>query len=79
MMQCVFNPKDTNTFASASLDRTVKVGGPGLRVRGHSLYANCIEIDVGPPVAMPFVVGRAAHSPALHVHWVKVLPCSTMG
>ena len=24
-MQCVFNPKDTNTFASASLDRTVKV------------------------------------------------------
>lgn len=25
-MQCVFNPKDTNTFASASLDRTVKVG-----------------------------------------------------
>lgn len=25
VMQCVFNPKDTNTFASASLDRTVKV------------------------------------------------------
>ena len=24
--QVVFNPKDTNTFASASLDRTVKVG-----------------------------------------------------
>ena len=24
VMQCVFNPKDTNTFASASLDRTVK-------------------------------------------------------
>ena len=24
-MQVVFNPKDTNTFASASLDRTVKV------------------------------------------------------
>ena len=26
VMQVVFNPKDTNTFASASLDRTVKVG-----------------------------------------------------
>ena len=25
VMQCVFNPKDTNTFASASLDNTVKV------------------------------------------------------
>ncbi len=24
--QLVFNPKDTNTFASASLDRTIKVG-----------------------------------------------------
>ena len=26
VMQIVFNPKDNNTFASASLDRTVKVG-----------------------------------------------------
>jgi len=25
-MQIVINPKDNNTFASASLDRTVKVG-----------------------------------------------------
>lgn len=25
VMQVVFNPKDTNTFASASLDRTIKV------------------------------------------------------
>jgi len=25
VMQIVFNPKDNNTFASASLDRTVKV------------------------------------------------------
>ena len=25
VMQVVFNPKDSNTFASASLDRTVKV------------------------------------------------------
>lgn len=24
-MMCKFNPKDTNTFASASLDRTIKV------------------------------------------------------
>ena len=24
-LQVVFNPKDTNTFASASLDRTIKV------------------------------------------------------
>ena len=25
VMQIVLNPKDTNTFASASLDRTIKV------------------------------------------------------
>lgn len=25
VMQVIFNPKDTNTFASASLDRTIKV------------------------------------------------------
>ena len=25
VMMCKFNPKDTNTFASASLDRTIKV------------------------------------------------------
>lgn len=25
VMQVTFNPKDTNTFASASLDRTIKV------------------------------------------------------
>jgi hypothetical protein len=25
LLQVVFNPKDSNTFASASLDRTVKV------------------------------------------------------
>ena len=30
VMQVVFNPKDTNTFASASLDRTVKVGSFGV-------------------------------------------------
>jgi coatomer subunit beta' len=27
VMQVTFNPKDTNTFASASLDRTIKVQG----------------------------------------------------
>lgn len=27
VMQVTFNPKDTNTFASASLDRTIKVSG----------------------------------------------------
>lgn len=31
VMQLVFNPKDTNTFASASLDRTIKVRLPVCR------------------------------------------------
>ena len=43
-MQLVFNPKDTNTFASASLDRTIKVGvlwrgGGGVAPRGA--YGTC--------------------------------------
>ena len=33
VMQIVFNPKDNNTFASASLDRTVKVGWICARAR----------------------------------------------
>ena len=40
VMQVVFNPKDTNTFASASLDRTVKVWSigqpaPNFTLEGH--------------------------------------------
>ena len=34
--QVVFNPKDTNTFASASLDRTVKVGLLHAHKAGHA-------------------------------------------
>ena len=40
VMQCSFNPKDTNTFASASLDRTVKVWSelhPGRPREGREL------------------------------------------
>jgi len=40
VMQVVFNPKDSNTFASASLDRTIKVWGlgsptPHFTLEGH--------------------------------------------
>ncbi len=37
VMQVVFNPKDTNTFASASLDRTIKVRtSPGFHNTPHA-------------------------------------------
>lgn len=47
VMQVEFNPKDTNTFASASLDRTVKVWGlnssePHFSLEGHERGVNCI-------------------------------------
>lgn len=47
VMQCVFNPKDTNTFASASLDRTVKVGARGLRASGSVRCSHRHVVELG--------------------------------
>ncbi|KAL7753389.1 Coatomer subunit beta' [Sorochytrium milnesiophthora] len=48
VMQLAFNPKDANTFASASLDRTVKVwnvgsGVPNFTLAGHENGVNCVD------------------------------------
>ncbi|KAK6621782.1 Coatomer subunit beta' [Polyplax serrata] len=48
VMQIVINPKDNNTFASASLDRTVKVwqlgsSTPNFTLEGHEKGVNCID------------------------------------
>ncbi|XP_067144802.1 coatomer subunit beta' [Centruroides vittatus] len=48
VMQIVINPKDNNTFASASLDRTVKVwqlgsSSPNFTLEGHEKGVNCID------------------------------------
>lgn len=54
VMQVSFNPKDTNTFASASLDRTIKVREAGLSLpRAPIVYPKqplisdilCVRID----------------------------------
>lgn len=47
VMQVVFNPKDANTFASASLDKTVKVWqlgsvAPNFTLEGHEKGVNCV-------------------------------------
>jgi coatomer subunit beta' len=52
VMQLSFNPKDPNTFASASLDRTIKVWGLGSPVahftlEGHEKGVNAIEYFTG--------------------------------
>jgi len=51
-MQVVFNPKDTNTFASASLDRSIKVWNigssvPNYTLEGHDKGVNCIDYYQG--------------------------------
>ncbi|KAH3759001.1 coatomer subunit beta' [Pelomyxa schiedti] len=51
VMMIVFNPKDPNTFASASLDRTVKVWGlnssnPYFTLEGHDKGVNCVDYMV---------------------------------
>ncbi|CAH8656458.1 unnamed protein product [Dicrocoelium dendriticum] len=48
VMQLVFNPKDNNTFASASLDHTVKVwslgsSSPNFTLEGHERAVNCVD------------------------------------
>jgi len=52
VMSLAFNPKDTNTFASASLDRTIKVWGlgspnPHFTLEGHDKGVNCVEYFIG--------------------------------
>ncbi|UYV80691.1 COPB2 [Cordylochernes scorpioides] len=48
VMQIVINPKDNNTFASASLDRTLKVWqlgstSPNFTLEGHEKGVNCVD------------------------------------
>ncbi|XP_071805728.1 coatomer subunit beta'-like [Asterias amurensis] len=52
VMQIIINPKDNNTFASASLDRTVKVwqlgsSTPNFTLEGHEKGVNCVDYYCG--------------------------------
>ncbi|KAG8182401.1 hypothetical protein JTE90_018292 [Oedothorax gibbosus] len=52
VMQIVINPKDNNTFASASLDWTVKVwqlgsSTPNFTLQGHEKGVNCVDYYYG--------------------------------
>lgn len=52
VMQVVINPKDNNTFASASLDKTVKVWQlgstvPNFTLDGHEKGVNCVDYYPG--------------------------------
>uniref|UniRef100_A0A8C1TKX1 Coatomer subunit beta' n=1 Tax=Cyprinus carpio TaxID=7962 RepID=A0A8C1TKX1_CYPCA len=52
VMQIVINPKDNNQFASASLDRTIKVwqlgsSSPNFTLEGHDKGVNCIDYYSG--------------------------------
>ncbi|CAF3995951.1 unnamed protein product, partial [Rotaria magnacalcarata] len=52
VMHVAINPKDNNTFASASLDRTVKVwqlgsSQPNFTLEGHEKGANCVDYYPG--------------------------------
>lgn len=52
VMQIVINPKDNNQFASASLDRTIKVWSlgspmPNFTLEGHDKGVNCVDFYMG--------------------------------
>jgi coatomer subunit beta' len=62
VMQCTLNPKDPSTFATASLDRTVKVWSlgqpmPNLTLEGHEKGVNCV--DYYPGGERPYLVSGA--------------------
>merc|ERR1711871_1005867 len=69
VMQVKLNPKDTNTFASASLDKTIKVWGitggakggttldPHFTLEGHEKGVNCI--DYYPGADKPYLLSGA--------------------
>ncbi|CAL5439531.1 unnamed protein product [Camellia sinensis] len=51
-MQVTFNPKDTNTFASASLDCTIKIwnlgsADPNFTLDAHLKGVNCVDYFTG--------------------------------
>ncbi|KAI7984503.1 Coatomer subunit beta'-1 [Camellia lanceoleosa] len=51
-MQVTFNPKDTNTFASTSLDRTIKIWNlgspnPNFTLDAHLKGVNCVDYFTG--------------------------------
>ena len=52
VMQLSINPKDPNVFASASLDRTIKVWSlgspdPNFTLEGHEKGVNCVSYYAG--------------------------------
>ena len=62
VMMVKFNPKDTNTFASASLDRSIKVWGlgsplPHYTLEGHERGVNCV--DYYPSGDKPYILSGA--------------------
>ena len=52
VMMCRFNPKDSNYFASASLDKSIKVwclgaNEPNFSLEGHTEGVNCVSYYTG--------------------------------
>eukprot|EP00039_Didymoeca_costata_P000221 m.44624 g.44624 ORF g.44624 m.44624 type:complete len:899 (+) comp10127_c0_seq1:120-2816(+) len=62
VMCVIFNPKDTNTFASASLDRSIKVwqigaSAPNFTLEGHEKGVNIV--DYFPGGEKPYLISGA--------------------
>ena len=65
VMMARINPKDTNTFATASLDRSIKVWSitsntPNFSLEGHERGVNCV--DYYPGGDKPYIVSGADDS-----------------
>ena len=76
-LQVSFNPKDTNTFASCSLDRSVKVWNlgqpnPNFTLEGHDKGVNCVDYFTGEQRGE----GKVARSPL--PTWSDKVACSPL-
>ncbi|KAK7859632.1 coatomer subunit beta'-2 [Quercus suber] len=65
-MQVTFNPKDTNTFASALLDRTIKIWNlgslnPNFTLDAHQKGVNCVDYFTG-GVKPYLIIGSDDHT-----------------
>ena len=69
-MQVAINPKDNNQFASASLDKTIKVWNlgssvPNYTLEGHDKGVNCVSYYYGGE--KPYLISGADDRYSVHI------------
>lgn len=80
-MQVKFNPKDSNTFASCSLDNSIKVWGinsstPYFSLTEHKMGVNCIDYAIAGD--KPYLIS-GSDDKVEYFLYILIIDCSYMG